>query len=85
LKLHITRSRDEITLACAASPIHPRKNRRRDARFHAPKIHFGNELQACFGFPGILGPRPGNSRADPAAVIQTNADESIAVAQFVTA
>jgi hypothetical protein len=76
---------DEVTLECATSAIHVWKDRRRNACFHSPKILVGNEFHTRFGFPGLLAARPGDSRAHPAAIIETDAGENVATVQLMPA
>jgi len=62
-----------------------RKNRRREAGFHSPKILVGNKFHPCLGLPGILSACPSYAPTQPAAIIETNTGKDIACMQFMPA
>ena len=68
-----------------ASTVLGRKNRRREAGFHSPKIFIGNKFHACLGFPGILGACPSYASTQPAAIVETNTGKDITCMQFMPA
>ena len=62
-----------------------RKNRRREAGFHSPKILIGNKFHPCLGLPGILSARPSYAPTQPAAIVETNTGKDITCMQFMPA
>jgi len=62
-----------------------RKDRRREAGFHSPKILIGNKFHPCLGLPGILSACPSYAPTQPAAIVETNTGKDIACMQFMPA
>ena len=60
-----------------------RKDRRREAGFHSPKILIGDKFHPCLGFPGILSACPSYAPTQSAAfrTLYEIAADNVAVAR----